>query len=161
MARKAQRTPITAVSEGVKSVNARSTETLVPDGVELDEMAQQFLAIHTSTREAQDWTPSQRLMLVHAARLEADIYRYTKKAQDEGEVITLSNGTLMPHPALKLAGQCERNLFALYSKLGMSADHNTAAIANRRSAGVGFVSSQKAPKEGQPDWAKLLEEKLG
>ena len=42
MARKAQRAPITAVSEGVKSINARSTETLVPEGVELDAMAEQL-----------------------------------------------------------------------------------------------------------------------
>ena len=159
MARKAQRAPITAVSEGVKSINARTTETLVPEGIELDAMAQQFLAIHTSTREAQDWTPSQRLMLVHCARLESDIYRHNTRAQEEGEVLTLSNGTLMPHPALKLAAQAERNLFALYSKLGLTADSNNAATANRRSAGVGFVSSQTQPKEGQPDWSAMLAEK--
>ena len=159
MSRKPQRAPITSVSEGVKSLNSRTTETLVPEGVELDEMAQQFLAIHTSTRETSDWTPSQRLMLVHAARLEADIFRHNARAQEEGEIVTLGNGTIMPHPSLKLAAQCERNLFALYSKLGLTADSNNAATANRRSAGVGFVSSQTVAKEGQPDWSKMLAEK--
>ena len=160
MAGQAKRTPINAISEQVKLSNQGSSSgVMVPDCVEITERAKQFLLIHTSSRESRDWTPSQRLMLLHVARLEDQMWSTLNQLESEGSVIEVGNGAMQLHPLYKLLSQLERSLFSLYSKLMLTPHSNAAIASEKRSMGMGFVSDSTPIREGQPDWSELRRQK--
>lgn len=132
-ARKARSDSVTAAMKRAQTLNEVDLHK-VPAGFNLDDQEMATFTSYSQTRE--EWTPAELHLLARLSQAECEIQRQTVLIREEGEVITLTNGILVPNPRYKIIGQTERAHLQLVGKLHITISNNDAGTGNSTSRGM-------------------------
>lgn len=149
--RKARSDSVTTAMKRVQTLNEVERH-IVPTGFSLDEEELATFTSYSQTRE--EWTPAELHLLARLSQAECEIQRQTVLIREEGEVMTLTNGIVVPNPRYKIVAQTERSHLQLVGKLHIAITNNDAGASNSTSRGMRPVKSSGKPTH-PIDWTEV------
>lgn len=150
MARKTRKDSVAGQLEAVRRLH--TTVSLdCPDGFELSADEMDRFSAYVQTRE--EWSPGEARMIARLAQLEDLIQKQTVEIENEGHVVTLSNGVTTVNPRHKIVAQSERAALQLMGKLHLTLPTQNAQTRN--TARVGVQQTRVKPTGPAPDWSAL------
>ena len=144
MSRKPQRAGNNTVSHAAKVFQDAGRVPPVPKGFPQDdvEFNEVWLGF-TRARIAEDWLPSDLMILAHVVKTEIDIRNLTKQRDEEGFVILNEKGTTqIEHPLNRVLDTLTRQQMARIRSLSLTA--GAVGIAETRSAAKADVRAADA-----------------